>query len=206
MKTRTPNPILLALLAARASARRGWRVALTSTTALGLLAPAGAVFTSLSTAVLPNSISIRVGSQSAVDTVNFGTVPGNQVGNGTAVSASGTVEVAVRAFTAADCERTVTVNADSSLGMICQTPSRCATAIIPFSSVRWTVSNASAPSGATPNFNIQPGSFNGSASQTIASFPSDRRLSSSLSFKYANNTVYPAGSYQGRVTYTASMP
>lgn len=178
----------------------------TSATALGLLTPAEAVFTIIGGTLFPHTISISVGSTGAsVDTVNFGTIAGNLVGSGV-VAAPGTVAVAVTALTLVADSRTVTVNADSTAGMTCQSPSTCDSTNIPFSTVSWMVSNSVTPSGSPSVFDIQPGSFTGSASQTIASFPSARTMSNTLSFKYANSTVYPAGSYIGRVTYTASMP
>jgi hypothetical protein len=198
-----PNPLPLA---PRASVRRGWRTLVSSVTAFGLLTPAEAVFTNLGIPFF-HTISIRVGSfGGTVDTVNFGTVAGNVVGNSAAITASGTVDVVVNALTLVSGSRTVTVNADSAAGMSCQTAATCASTLIPFSAVSWTVSNSVAPSGSPSVFDIQAGSFNTSASQTIASFPSGRRMDNTLSFKYANSTVYPAGTYRGRVTFTASMP
>jgi hypothetical protein len=200
-----PNPLPLA---PRASARRGWRTLVSSATALGLLTPTEAVFTNLILPSLLNNITISVGSTNAttIDTVNFGTIAGNVVGNSAAVAAPGTVAVVVTGRTFFAGSKTVTVNADSSAGMSCQSPSTCASTIIPFSAVSWTVSNSVTPSGSPSVFDIQAGSFNGSASQTIASFPSQKTMSNTLSFNYANSAVYPAGSYRGRVTFTASMP
>jgi hypothetical protein len=199
-----PNPLPLA---PSASARRGWRSLVSSVTALGLLTPAEAVFTNLILPSLLNNITISVGSTNAtIDTVNFGTIAGNVVGNSAAVAAPGTVAVVVTGRTFLAGSRTVTVSADSAAGISCQTAATCASTPIPFSAVSWTVSNSVAPSGSPSVFDIQAGSFNGSASQTIASFPSGRSMSNTLSFKYANSTVYPAGSYSGRVTFTASMP
>jgi hypothetical protein len=199
-----PNPLPLA---PRASVRRGWRSLVSSVTALGLLTPAEAVFTNLGIPFF-HTISIRVGSLGGtVDTVNFGTVAGNVVGNSAAITAPGTVDVVVNALTLVSGSKTVTVNADSAAGMSCQTAATCASTLIPFSAVSWTVSNSVTPTAGPPSvFDIQAGSFIASASQTIASFPSGRRMDNTLSFKYANSDVYPAGSYRGRVTFTASMP
>lgn len=177
----------------------------TVATALGLLAPAEAVFTSLGIP-FAHTISIRVGSIAAVDTVDFGTMAGQTVGNNLTVTAPGAVDVVVNALTLTAGSRTVSVNADSSAGISCQIASSCRGTTIPFSTVGWTVGNSVARSESSSLVDIQAGSFNGSASQTIASFPSGQRLSNTLSFKYANATVYPAGSYRGRITFTASTP
>ena len=73
-------------LASFASAQRGWRMALVSLSALCLACEAGAVFTDVDTLLQAQSqIRIRVGSNTAgtVDTLDFGTIAGNLVGNGT---------------------------------------------------------------------------------------------------------------------------
>ena len=174
-----------------------------SVTALGLLAPAEAVVTHLANSSV-DTISIRVGSVNAVDTVNFGTIAGDVVGNNLPVAAAGTVEIVVSAEGTGN--RDITVNADSVAGMSCQSVSSCGGAIIPFSTVSWTVGSLSSPGGSQSLSSMPAGSFNGSNSQTVASFKSSHRLSNTLSFKYANDAVYPAGTYRGRVTFTASMP
>lgn len=177
-------------------------MALLSATALGLLAPAEAVVTHLDNSSV-DTISIRVGSVNAIDTVNFGAIAGNAVGNNVAVGAAGTVEIVVSA--AGTGNRTITVYADSAAGMSCQSVSSCGATTIPFSAVGWTVGSLNSPGG-LPVFDMPAGSFSGSDSQTVASFKPAQRLSNTLSFKYANTTVYPAGTYRGRVTFTASMP
>ena len=92
------------------------------------------------------------------------------------------------------------------------------------SKISWTVSNSS---GAAAG-DIQNGIFNNSSSQQIASFNANATYCSGfvflgaclfgswyyqsntmnatrLSFTYANDVIYPAGSYKGTVYFTASM-
>ena len=193
-------------LASFASAQRGWRMALVSLSALCLACEAGAVFTDVDTLLQAQSqIRIRVGSNAAgtVDTVDFGTIAGNLVGNGT-TQPTGSTDIEVNAWTLLPGSRTVTVSANSSAGMACATAASCGSTIIPFTQVSWIASNSVAPNGGT--FDVQSGSFTGSGAQTIASFPSGRRMQNNLTFRYDNTTVYPAGTYSGVVTFTASMP
>lgn len=187
--------------------RTGARMACTVMIASCLLPEAEAVFVSLGTLVqAQHQIRIRVGSDAAgVDTVNFGSIDGNKVGNAQSVAAQGGsgIELWVFAWTPGDGDRMVTVTANSAMGMSCTTAPSCGATTIPFDTVSWTVgSNAKADGGG----DVQPGSFNMSAAQPIARFPSARQLKSTLFFRYANATVYPAGTYTGRVTFTASMP
>lgn len=175
---------------------------------------AEAVFTNLGSLVQgQNQIRIRVGAVGGaggegggVDRVDFGAVPGMSVGNGRSVQPQqgGAVELSVYASTPGDGERLVTVTANSSGGMNCTTPASCGTITIPFSTVSWTAGNS--VGSTNPGGDVQAGSFSGSTAQPIARFVSSKRLQSALYFRYENATVYPAGSYAGRVTFTASMP
>ena len=72
---------------------------------------------------------------------------------------------------------------------------------IPFTKISWTVS---APGSSVPNV-IPAGSFNG-GTQTLATVPANRYIENCHTFRYANNTVPAAGTYNGRVTYTLSSP
>jgi hypothetical protein len=156
-----------------------------------------------------HQIRIRVGAEeSGVDIVNFGTIAGERVGNGQAVSAqTAGVPLSVQAWTPGDTERIVTVTADSSAGMSCITPVSCGNITIPFDTVSWSVGGTQKSGGDGVNgAGLRSGTFSASAVQPIARFSSDTRLQSTLFFRYANVTVYPAGRYSGRVTFTASMP
>jgi hypothetical protein len=67
---------------------------------------------------------------------------------------------------------------------------------IPLTSISWTSSDGSIPSG----------SFNGTASQLLASFPSPARITDTHTFTFANDTLYDPGTYNGQITYTWSAP
>lgn len=97
----------------------------------------------------------------------------------------------------------LTVN--SSAGLSCLAGSGCGATIIPFNTIRWVAHETDA---IYPGASIQNGTFNG-GTQTLlnlsfrgASLITDQ----SFTFTYNNATLYPAGRYQGRVTYTATMP
>lgn len=72
---------------------------------------------------------------------------------------------------------------------------------LPISQISWTVS---APGSAVPNV-IPGGTFNG-ATQTLATVGANTYIENCHTFRYANNTVPAAGTYNGRVTYTLSSP
>ena len=191
---------------AKSQWRTGARMACTVMIASCLLPEAEAVFISLGTLVqAQHQIRIRVGGDSAgVDTVNFGSIDGNKVGNAQSVAARGGsgVDLWVFAWTPGDGDRMVTVTANSAMGMSCTTAASCGATTIPFDTVSWTVGNTAKADGG----DVQPGQFDMSSAQPIARFASARQLKSTLLFRYANTTVYPAGTYTGRVTFTASMP
>ena len=72
---------------------------------------------------------------------------------------------------------------------------------IPFSQISWT-SSGNGDTGAQP---FPAGTFTG-GTQTLASFPVNTWRESCHAFSYANSSVVAAGTYNGRVTYTLSMP
>lgn len=88
---------------------------------------------------------------------------------------------------------TLTVNSSTSLTNGSDT--------IPFSEISWTVS---APGSGVPNV-IPAGTFNG-GTQTLATVPGNTYLENCHTYSYANSAVHPAGTYNGRVTYTLSSP
>jgi hypothetical protein len=69
-----------------------------------------------------------------------------------------------------------------------------------------------APSGTYAAFDLQNGTFNnGGGTQTLLSFSLTGaagavEVASTMNFTYANTVAYPAGTYIGTVTYTASLP
>jgi len=209
---------------------RGAAVAGTAALALACAAvPARAVITIVTDTGSSYGLVLRVGSPgTTVDTVAFSVTGANAGLTPTAVAGSQPITVwvtPVRPITASNTvARPVTLRVDSSSGLVCQW-SGCGSITIPFNKVSWTASgNDNAASG-----DIQSGSFDGTATQTIASYNANasfctgllglpcvlgvgtwtyqsRQLSSTtLQFTYANDTVYPGGNYMGTVRFTASM-
>lgn len=72
---------------------------------------------------------------------------------------------------------------------------------IPFSEISWT-SSGNGDTGAQP---FPAGAFTGAA-QTIGTITRNRWSESCHTFSYANTSVRPAGTYNGRVTYTLTAP
>jgi len=73
---------------------------------------------------------------------------------------------------------------------------------IPFSQISWTVSG---PAGdANPN-SIPAGTFNG-ATQILVTVAQGSLRDNCHTFSYANSAIRPAGTYDGRVTYTLTSP
>lgn len=195
--------------------------------ACGVTVPANAVITTVTDTGSTYAISLQVGSASAIDTVQFN-VSGNNVGlTPTPVTGSPAIDISVtptRPISTDSTARPVTLQVNSSAGLTCQSTS-CGTTIIPFSKISWTASNNSGSGSG----DIQNGQFNGAANQQIASFNANATYCSGiinllgvcilgswfyqsntmnatrLTFTYANDVVYPAGSYKGTVYFTASM-
>lgn len=189
--------------------------------------PAHAVITTVTDTGSTYALSLQVGAPTGVDTVQF-SVSGNNVGlTPTAVAGTPTIDISVtpvRPANSSTTSRPVSLRVDSSTGLVCQSGTGCGTTIIPFSKISWTVSNSSGASAG----DIQSGSFTGSSSQQIASFNANATYCSGfnifgvcilgswyyqsntmnatrLSFSYANDVIYPAGTYKGTVYFTASM-
>lgn len=210
-----------ALLAARAPLSAGLVLL-----ACGISVPANAVITTVSDTSSTYALSLRVGSAVGVDTVQFN-VTGNNVGlTPTPVTGSPAIDISVtpmRPATSASAARPVTLRVDSSVALSCAN-GPCSGTTIPFSKISWTASN-NAGAG-----DIQSGQFTGTANQQLASFNANATYCSGiqlpifdtcllgswfyqsralhatrLTFSYANDTIYPAGTYNGKVTFTASM-
>jgi len=205
-------------------ARRRWQGLLgAAVLAAGAAMPAGAVITTVSDSGGVYAISLRVGSQSGVDTVAF-SVTGNNAGLTPApVAGSQAIDVSVtpiRPANASGTARPVTLKVDSLAGLSCQSGG-CGSTIIPFSQVSWVASN----NGSAASGDIQNGRFNDTNNQQIASFNANATYCSfpiiifclgytyqsnainatRMQFTYDNDVVYPAGSYKGTVRFTASM-
>ncbi|AOW15137.1 hypothetical protein LPB72_21725 [Hydrogenophaga crassostreae] len=101
----------------------------------------------------------------------------------------------------------VIVTADSSAGLACSS-GPCGSTVIPFSKISWTSSSLATGTYAGQDFGS--GSFSGGTSQSLIDFtaPAERSFNivNDWVFSYSNDTLYPAGVYRGRVTFTATMP
>ncbi len=168
------------------------------------------------------SITLRVGSNNTtVNTVTFDVLNANIAptpapvqgvpGNGApATSPPNGVQVLLQTNRRGNSPDVVKLLVNSSAGMACQTGVCTSSPLtIPFSTVSWTSYETG---GGAFSAGIASGSFNGSAAQTLYSgtVPTASGnsviVSNILVFQYANTTVYPSGTYRGRVTYTASVP
>jgi hypothetical protein len=102
----------------------------------------------------------------------------------------------------------VIVTVDTSAGLACTTSVSCGSTVIPFSKISWTSSGLATGGYAGQDFGS--GSFSGSTNQTLLDFTAPAARSFSIvndwNFTYSNDTLYPAGVYQGRATFTATMP
>lgn len=191
-------------------ARRAVVPALLACTALD----AGAVFTFASTSS-PYGITLQVGSAVATDEVAFN-VTGANAGL-TPVPVAGSQSITIRVSPSRPAmlfaeTRPVTLTVDVPAGLNCTTFNSCGNTIIPFSTISWVSTNATSPNQG----DIQSGTFANSTTQPLASFNAataallvfngdTRFMANTLTFRYANTTVYPAGTYRGTVRFTATM-
>lgn len=141
--------------------------------------------------IIPRFISFRVGSAgSTVDTVTFN-VAGTDVGNGNAVAGSNAVAVTLLGNVGnIDLVGTTTGPLDNGSG----------------GTLSWTqiTSNSSDAGLAAPDL------VDGAASATVVVTPnvgtSVVNRTANWSFLYENDNIVGAGTYEGQVVYTASMP
>ena len=194
-------------------------VALASFSLLAI-SDANAVFTWFSSAPV-RSLTLRVGSNSSlVDTVVFDVQNANLAPSANAttgvpntsttlspVIANG-VDVVVRAAVRpSDTSRAIGLNlqVSSPAGLTCVSGSGCGSTIIPFNTISWTAYHHDST---YPTYDIQNGTFN-SSTQTLFNFffsGASFQTAQALVFSYSNSTLYPAGEYKGRVTFTTAMP
>ena len=183
------------------------RARLAGVLTLGLFAlPASAV-----TVVIGNGAAqaaLRIGATGGtISTVTF-TVPAANAGDGTpivgttnaaagsaqntfAACAANNVRVWASARGAPANSRTATLQVNSS-GSVTSGANA-----IPFTAFDWITS-------AGPE--IPSGAFSGSATQTLMSFMNSREVGMCLQFRFLNTTVYPAGTYNGQLTFNLTMP
>ena len=190
--------------------------------ACSITAPASAVMTTVTDTGSSYALSLQVGQPTVTDTVQFNVTGNNVVISPTPVVGTPSINISVtptRPMSSSSTARPVTLQVDSSSGLTCATSTSCGTTIIPFSKISWTSNGSSSSTG-----DIQNGTFTGSANQQIASFDanattctfwiifcfawayqSNAMNATTLTFTYANDTLYPAGTYKGTVYFTASM-
>ena len=86
--------------------------------------------------------------------------------------------------------RTAVLTADSSVPLLNDSHS------VPLTVISWTSSDGEIPSGR----------YDGSGSQFLLSFTNSQQIRDKLEFFYDNTDILKAGTYEGRVTYTLTMP
>lgn len=180
-----------------------------------VLVPAGtaqAVITTTLLSLSGNRLTLRVGSAGGtIDNVAFTISGANLQPSPAPVTQPDTVTVLLTADKAllALAVNTVRLTVTAAPGLGCTTPTSCGSTSIPFSTIGWVSTNPDATGQ-----DIQSGSFNASGSpQQLAQFPlpllsvlsARTEMNNALRFSYANSTLYPSGTYTGRVTFTATM-
>ena len=178
---------------------------------LCLAGEASAVFTYTNLYVSRREVTLRVGTNTAgvVDNVVFD-VSGAVAGGGTVASTTGGiyVQVTVRKPVTGNPWQAQSLTVDSSAGLACVTGSGCGVTVIPFNTISWV--SVVQESGDYADWDIPSGTFTGGASQTLYSnnvnpaFGGVMESTNTLTFSYANTTVYPSGNYTGRVVFTAA--
>ncbi|CAA2099189.1 hypothetical protein [Variovorax paradoxus] len=182
----------------------------------GVAPRADAVFTYAPTSSAAYGITLQVGSAVAIDEVVFNAT-GTNAGLATGTAIAGSQPITIRVSPARPARllvenRPVTLTATVPVGLTCTTAPTCSATVIPFNQISWVSTNATNPAEG----DIQSGTFVGGSTQTLASFDGatatvllvngdTRFMSNTLNFRYANTTVYPAGSYSGTVRFTATM-
>lgn len=182
----------------------------------GLAPRADAVFTYAPTSSAAYGITLQVGSSVAINEVMFNATGTNAgLATGTAIAGSQSITILVspaRPGRLLPESRLVTLTATVPAALTCTTAPTCGTNFIPFGAISWVSTDATNPGQG----DIQNGAFTASSVQTLASFDAatttililngdTRFMSNTLTFQYANTTVYPAGSYSGTVRFTATM-
>jgi hypothetical protein len=135
-------------------------------------------------------VYIRVGPTGPVQTVNF-TVAAGQAGNGTAVVGTPTVEVRVIGRRTFFGGSNYVVTLDSSSPLVNGSGNT-----LPFSNFSWTALEGE----------FAAGTFTNSAAQAFFQYNGPfMGFQDTLTFRYANTSVYPAGTYTGQVSFTIAQ-
>jgi hypothetical protein len=186
------------------------RRALRACGALAMLAAAGTA-DAVTVTVTPGlpQLQLRIGAAGGtISTVTF-SVPAASAGTGTPVvgttnaaagsaqgasfpaCAANNVLVWARARAVFPNTRTATLQVNSS-GSVTSGANA-----IPFTEFDWITSSGP---------EIPSGGFTGSAAQTLMSFMNSREVGMCLQFRFLNTTIYPAGTYNGQLTFNLNMP
>lgn len=156
------------------------------------------------------------GNNTVVNTASV-TIPAAQIGSGTAQAMTTNSTVTASPFDGfAFCSTPATTgqvyvggfyripgSTGSGASLTVTTPTNLTNstgATIPFNRVAWT-SSGNQDTVAT----IASGAFTG-GTQTLLSVATNNWFESCLAFRYLNTTVVPAGTFNGRATYTLSAP
>jgi hypothetical protein len=135
-------------------------------------------------------VYIEVGASDSVTTVNFA-VPAGQAGNGVAVVGTPPVlfRVIGRRSLLGSSNYVVTIDSSAALRNQGGVP-------LPLSNFSWTSAQGE----------FAAGQFNGTANQQLFRYTgSYLGFEDMLTFRYRNTTVYPSGTYTGRVHFTIAQ-
>jgi len=158
-------------------------------TALGWAAPSQALRFRVINAP-PPMLLLSIGSGgSHIDRVKF-RVTSAELGNGNPVGGKPPVQIIVANRATPANSRTAVLTVDSSI------PLRNGDHTVPFTVISWTTSDGEIPSGR----------YDGSGSQFLLSFGNSQLIRDKHEFFYDNTDILRAGTYEGRVTYTLTMP
>lgn len=138
----------------------------------------------------PAMLLLSIGSSgSRIDRVSF-RVQSRELGNGVAIRGNPPVQIVVANRATPADSRLAVLTADSSI------PLRNGNHTVPLTVISWTARDGDIPGGR----------FDGSSSQYLMSFRNSQQFSDQHEFFYDNTGVLEAGTYNGRVTYTLTMP
>ena len=169
------------------------------------------------------SITLPVGSTTAgnVNSVNFDVSNALLNSNNTSVQGTPSSDTPITSptggvpiiFSATMTSRAsnayvdVKVTAKTPAGLTCVSGSGCGTTVIPFNKISW-VAYGNGTDANSLVTDVKSGTFvnNGTQNLSYAGYKGGSpTVSNSLIFNYDASTIYPAGRYTGRVTYTATI-
>ena len=173
--------------------------------ALAVATPASAL--TIAVAAGAPQITLRVGQTGGTISLVTFTVPAASAGNGVPIdgvsnaasraaqavfpACAAGVRIWARARSTLALPRVATLSVNSSGSMISGANS------IPFTNIDWVTSGG---------VEIPSGVFSGAASQNLMTINTSNEVSVCLQYRFLNATVYPAGTYNGQLTYNLAMP